>query len=110
MTVEIKLDELAALVRAKRGTRGLRTVAQEIGGISASTLSRIERGEVPDLETFARLCCWLGVSAEEFIPSTEVAKSAESRREYDTLARVPGMGTPEIIAAHLRADRTLEPA
>lgn len=44
----------------------LRDVAKETG-ISPSTLCRIERGEMPDLETFRKLCIWLGVSADEIL-------------------------------------------
>ena len=52
----VDIRKLAALLRAKRGRRGLREIADEIGGVSASTLSRLEQGNTPDLETFARLC------------------------------------------------------
>lgn len=54
---------LIGLIRLKRGNCGLREIAHELQ-ISASTLSRIERGHTPDLETFARLCQWLGVSMD----------------------------------------------
>ena len=93
VTAELNIGELAALLRAKRGRRGLRAVAEEIGDISASTLSRVEQGKVPDLETFVRLCQWLEVSPERFIPSTSHER----------------MSTPEIVTAHLRADRVLDP-
>lgn len=95
------MQRLAALVRAKRGTRGLRAVAQELETVSSSTLSRIEQGKVPDLDTFARLCQWLGVSADEFISSRKETVGSG----YPLQA--PGMTTPEIITAHLRADRAL---
>ena len=44
---------------------GLREFADSIG-VSAATLSRIERGGTPDLETFFKLCCWMGVDAKKF--------------------------------------------
>jgi transcriptional regulator with XRE-family HTH domain len=94
---ELNTEKLAAMVRAKRSRRGLREVAAEIGNVSASTLSRVEQGKVPDLETFFELCKWLNVGPEEFtgerIGSSEAAVS-----------------TPEKIEVHLRADRTLDPA
>lgn len=93
MAADLNIGELAALLKAKRGRRGLRVVAEEIGGVSASTLSRIEQGKVPDLDTFVRLCRWLDVSPERFIPST-----ADQT-----------MSTPEIVMAHLRADQVLDP-
>ena len=35
--------------------------------ISISTLSRIENGKMPDLNTFANLCEWMGKDMNEFI-------------------------------------------
>lgn len=37
---------------------GLRLSARN-AGISAATLSRIERGCVPDIHTFAKICGWM---------------------------------------------------
>lgn len=48
------------------GETPLRTLAKEIGGVSASTLSRIGRGEKPDIETFGRICRWLRVPEGSF--------------------------------------------
>ena len=56
MSVGVDTAKLSAMVRAKRGSMGLRAAAEEIGDISASTLSRIEQGRIPDLDTFFRLC------------------------------------------------------
>lgn len=91
----IQIDKLAHCIKQKRGRTGLRKTAEEIGEISASTLSRVEQGRIPDLETFVRICSWLGMSTEEFIDSNYEEDSTKS--------------TPEIIEVHLRADRTLEP-
>ena len=93
----VNFTKFAAKIRTKRGSRGLREAAIEIGQISASTLSRIEQGNVPDLETFMRICQWLGVSADEF--RVDVA-----------LGMDPTPQDPEeIIEVHLRADKTLPP-
>ena len=100
MNDEIDIHKLAALVRTKRGKRGLRETTQEIGGISISTLSRVEQGKIPDLVTFLRLCRWLGVSSEQF-----VSEGAPVDKQEPALAA----STPEMIVAHLRADRTLDP-
>lgn len=54
------LENLGPLLREKRGSRGVREVAKEIG-ISHSTLSRVERGHLPDLENYQKLCQWLGI-------------------------------------------------
>lgn len=56
---EIRLDTLGATVRNTRGAKGIRAAASEIG-VSTATLSRIENGHLPDLETFRRICEWLG--------------------------------------------------
>jgi transcriptional regulator with XRE-family HTH domain len=36
-------------------------------GVSASTLSRLENGETPDLETFLDLSSWVGLSTSAFL-------------------------------------------
>lgn len=94
---QLDTEKLALAVRAKRGDEGLRSTAEKIGNISAATLSRIEQGKVPDVETFLRLCQWLGRQPSDFT-SSAVAKSAAAHQS-----------TPEVIEAHLRADRTLSP-
>lgn len=96
MSSKLNLPKLAGMLRTKRGERGLREVAEEIGGVSASTLSRIEQQQVPDLETFFRLCAYLKVAPGEFVQGTE--GQPEPSRTKDM---------PAFIEAHLRADRTL---
>jgi transcriptional regulator with XRE-family HTH domain len=58
-------------------------------GVPPNTLSRVERGDVPDLKNFRRIVEWLGLPAERFL---------EAAGETST---------PEVIARHLRADRRL---
>ncbi|WP_223265456.1 helix-turn-helix domain-containing protein [Nostoc sp. 'Peltigera membranacea cyanobiont' 210A] len=53
-------ERLAGLIRRKRATKGLREISAEIS-ISAATLSRVENGSMPDMETFIVLCDWLQV-------------------------------------------------
>lgn len=60
------LQSLGRSLIEKRGDRGVRSVAAEIG-ISPATLSRIERGFAPDLETFGKVCRWLGVDPGEIL-------------------------------------------
>lgn len=54
------IEFVSELVRGARAMRGwgLRSVAKA-SGISIATLSRIERGGVPDALTFVRLVGWL---------------------------------------------------
>ncbi|WP_165370487.1 helix-turn-helix domain-containing protein [Hymenobacter persicinus] len=94
MSVQLDTDKLAAMVKSKRANRGLRAVAQEIGEVSASTLSRIEQGSVPDVNTFLQLCKWLNVPTDTFTTTDEGATASESDK----------------IVAHLRADRVLPKA
>lgn len=100
MSSEINIRELAAMMRARRGKRGLRLVAEEIGGVSASTLSRVEQGKLPDLATYLRICRWLGVAPERFTDMNTSSGMDLSPADASTA---------RIIAAHLRADRTLDP-
>ncbi|MBO0780664.1 MAG: UDP-N-acetylglucosamine 1-carboxyvinyltransferase, partial [Ktedonobacteraceae bacterium] len=60
-------QQLAALLKVRRGERGLREVAQEIGQVSPATLSRVENGKMLDVETFLHLCDWLQVNPQQLI-------------------------------------------
>lgn len=88
---EIDVDKLAASVRSKRGDTGLRKAAADIG-TSAPTLSRVEQRRLPDLETFIKICGWLGKSPEFF------SKHLSPDHKVDHLYE---------IEMHLRAERTL---
>ncbi len=85
---------LAERIRLKRGKRGLREISEEMNGIGISTLSRIENGKMPDVETFLAICHWLQVSPSEFV------KKPEESTETDTIDEVEG---------HFRADQNLDP-
>lgn len=89
----LRMERFAALVESKLSRDGLTLrEAAEATGVSAATLSRVVKGNVPDTTTFAALVTWLGVSADTFIERGEPASGAEA------------------IEAHLRADRTLPPS
>lgn len=106
MKHKLATDKLAALIKAKRGAKGLRATAREIGGISPSTLSRVEQGKSPDLDMFLKLCAWLEVQPEDLLE----AEGETSTQSVSQPPLPPGMSTPEIIEVHLRADRELDPA
>lgn len=55
----IAVDALARRILEKRAGMGVREAAKRIG-ISPATLSRVENKKIPDLETFGRICKWLG--------------------------------------------------
>jgi len=54
-----KIEKLAERVLQRRAGKGIREAANEVG-VSSATLSRIENGKIPDLETFGKVCAWLG--------------------------------------------------
>lgn len=90
------LLRLGTLLRETRGGRGIREVAEEIG-ISPATLTRVEGGRLPDIETFRKCCAWLRVSPAEILglPSNS---DQPSSAEGNTFA---------VAAVHLRAERSL---
>jgi len=95
----IKLLRLGKLVRDERGDRGIRVAATDIG-ISPATLSRVERGKLPDLETFSRICTWLKVDPAEMLDiKTEQSKKIGDDHSSEEV----------VIAAHFRADSALAP-
>ncbi|NET54488.1 MAG: helix-turn-helix transcriptional regulator, partial [Merismopedia sp. SIO2A8] len=78
MSYHLDLNRLATLTRSRRGSLGLRAAAKEIGNVSTSTLSRVENGKMPDMETFLALCDWLEVPPASLIKNDE-NKSEASR-------------------------------
>ena len=99
--------ELGRAIRRKREEAGLslRDVATETQ-VSASTLSRIENGTgKPDADNIARLTGWLNMPMERVMgnsQSVDGAASASAAVHY-----FPQEATPDIVEAHLRADRNL---
>jgi transcriptional regulator with XRE-family HTH domain len=88
----IDIEKLSQMVKNRRGTKNLREVAAEIGNVSISTLSRIEQGKVPDLETFLRICEWLGVLSTDFTFEPSLTEADHKTK----------------VLYHLRADRNLD--
>ena len=88
---KVTLENLGTIVRQKRGDRGLRAVAAEIG-TSAPTLSRIESGKMPDIQTFGKICRWL-----EIDPASLLGVAVDRQQTQE----------PEMAAAHLRANREI---
>jgi transcriptional regulator with XRE-family HTH domain len=60
----IKVKMFNTMAEEKRRI-GLREFAKQIG-ISTSTLSRVENGKQPDIETFFKICYWMKKSSNEF--------------------------------------------
>jgi transcriptional regulator with XRE-family HTH domain len=89
------LDDLAARVRARRSDLGIgmREAARQIG-VSAATLSRVERGgHLPDRENLFRFMRWL---------EPDAGGKGAGREPH-----APGASTMEAVELHLRADPDL---
>jgi len=89
-TMKDRIEAFGRKLVAARGNRGVRDLAKEIE-ISAATLSRVERGYMPDLDTFSKICRWLKVDPAEVLDIKEV---------------VP---TRPAVAVHFRKDQALRP-
>jgi transcriptional regulator with XRE-family HTH domain len=102
----VNTEELGRAIRRRREELGLslRDVATETT-VSASTLSRIENGTgKPDAENIARLTSWLDVPMERILSGRNPQSEGSNAVVY-----YPQEPTPEIVEAHLRADRNLTP-
>jgi len=99
--------ELGRAIRRKREELGLslRDVADETK-VSASTLSRIENGTgKPDADNIARLTSWLDMPMERVMG----ARKIEEGTDTSAVVYFPHEAMPDIVEAHLRADRNLTP-
>ena len=102
----VNTAELGSAIRRRREQQGmsLRDLADETG-VSASTLSRIENGTgKPDADNIARLAAWLDMPIERVIHHGNRAATDPKPVVY-----YPHESTPEIVEAHLRADKHLTP-
>src|ERR1044071_5285396 len=102
----VNTSELGNAVRRRRESLGLslRDVA-DVTGVSASTLSRIENGTgKPDADNIARLAAWLDMPIERVMHHGHRGSS-----EPKPVVYYPHESTPEIVEAHLRADKHLTP-
>lgn len=88
-TDQIDLRELGARLREYREGRNLsmRAAAEE-SGAPLNTISRVERGQMPDLMNFKRLAEWIGLDPARFFRPTRTRQES----------------TPEAIRHLLRQD------
>jgi transcriptional regulator with XRE-family HTH domain len=87
------MEELSLKLKQRRGNRGIREVAREIG-IGHATLSRIESGKQPDLQTFTKICKWL-----EIDPNSVLGFERKTQVNNNHLT----------VTAHFRAEKTMSP-
>jgi len=93
------LLRLGKMLRDRRGSRGVREIAAEIG-ISPATLSRVESGKLPDLLTFKKICSWLQVDPARIL-ELPAGRSAQPIEIGEVLAGA--------AAVHMRTDVALTP-
>ncbi len=100
--MQLPIEELGRLIAVKRGGRGIRATAAEVG-VSAATLSRVENAHMPDLETFAKICLWLDRDPREFLGLGERAQQAPKAvvhfRKKKTVAAETAIALGELILA-----------
>ncbi|MBX7060762.1 MAG: helix-turn-helix transcriptional regulator [Acidobacteria bacterium] len=98
----IDTNELGKAIRRRR--QELKLSLRDVGDVtqvSASTLSRIESGKGrPDAENIARITQWLDM------PVDRVMKK-QAGADVEPVVYYPHESTPEIVSAHLRADKNL---
>jgi transcriptional regulator with XRE-family HTH domain len=97
----ISTSELGKAIKRRREEldMSLRDVA-DVTEVSASTLSRIENGTGrPDADNIARLTKWLDMPVDRLIRQNE--------NGVEPVIYYPHEATPDIIDAHLRADKNL---
>lgn len=93
----MSLLSLGKLLTERRGGRGVREFAKDIG-VSPATLSRIENGKLPDIETFSKICSFLKLDPAEILQ----VELGNARPSTEAL--------PEPVAAvHFKADQALDP-
>ena len=100
----INTVELGRAIKRRREELGLslRDVA-DVTSVSASTLSRIENGTgKPDADNIARLTSWLDMPIDRVMNKQKAA-------DVEPVIYYPHEATPEIVEAHLRADKNLTP-
>ncbi len=100
----VKTVELGRAIKRRREELGLslRDVA-DVTDVSASTLSRIENGTgKPDADNIARLTGWLDMPIDRVM-------NKQAASDVEPVIYYPHEATPEIVEAHLRADKKLTP-
>lgn len=122
------ISQLGVRLKARRREKrlSLRDLADQTG-VSFNTLSRVERGHVPDLKNFQRIVDWLEIPPETFFAPDETTPStpqsiarhllADKRLSEDAASKIAEMvnemygklAKEPLLAAHLRSAKTFTP-
>ncbi len=92
----VDTEALYAALHQKRQAAGLswRELAHDLG-ISPSTFTRMAQGRRPDVDTFATILKWLGMTADMFMRS-----QTDRKEEAEPLA---------MISSYLRSAKNIRP-
>src|SRR5260370_337318 len=94
----MSIMKFVKIVMEWRGNEGIREFAKKLG-ISPATLSRVENGKLPDLETFSKICDKLDLDPSDIL---QVGKKASAQ---------PAAPAVTLAAhVHLKADAQQPPA
>ncbi len=103
---KLTLQSLGRKLKEKRGDTGIREAATEIG-ISPATLSRVERGHLPDLETFGKICKWLNIDPAEVLGirsvESDMPRVAVHFRKESVLSPTTAQALAQMIITAQRA-------
>lgn len=101
-SVNFAIEQLGQKVALKRSGSGMRDTSAEIG-ISPATLSRIERGYMPDIGTFQKVCTWLNIDPGEILGAkthvNEVQMATVHFRKKQTVAPETAQALAQLIIA-----------
>ena len=96
----LPMAKFGQLIAEKRGALGIRAAAAE-AGVSSATLSRVENGHLPDLETFAKICKWLGRDPRDFLGLGDAGSGPQSVhfKKNSTVSQETATALGELILA-----------
>jgi transcriptional regulator with XRE-family HTH domain len=97
----IHVDTLVAALDAERSVRGFswRQLAKD-AGVSPSTLTRMQQGKSPDVNTFSALTRWLDIPAERFYADpSQRSDPKDPLAVISTLLRGKKKMNPKAVAA-----------
>ena len=98
----LDVGALIAALDAERKARGIswRKLAQE-AGVSPSSLTRMQQGKLPDVNTFNALTSWLRIPGEHFMTEPGLAGGGKPHpvAVASTLLRGKREMTPEALRA-----------
>ncbi len=90
------MESLSLRIKQKRGDKGIRAAALEIG-VSAATLSRVEAGKQPDLKTFAKICKWLNIDPATILGLPIAKPTSLAGVMPQAHFRAPKVASPETV-------------